>query len=314
MTDDLRALLSVLDGPVRPDGEFADALFAEIGVAVGPEELSIAVDGPEHSAPVLRRRFATLDPDPRADGEDARRQSGAGPWDGAIAEPAPSTSNRSRRRLLAYVAAAVVVVVVVGAVLIRHDTPSRIKIAPAAGGVGACAGKAYVINRGGTVSVIKTAAGVAAAPISVGNLPGSVVITRDGKHVYVANKGDGTLSVIATATGVVSDPIQVGSDPSALAMTPDGRYAYVANSSDATVHMITTKNRLVSGPIPVGSTPSALAMTPDGRFLYVANSGDGTVCGSAPDGPERAGRLRRQWHCVGSRFRRQHSERVGDHA
>ncbi len=133
-----------------------------------------------------------------ADGEDPRRQSGSGCSDGAIAEPAASTIDpfptpaarlRGRGRL---------VVVVVGAVLARHDTPSRIKIGPAAGAVGGCAGKAYVINQGeGTVSVITTSTGVASAPIHVGSLPSALAITPDGKHAYVANKDDGTVSVIS---------------------------------------------------------------------------------------------------------------------
>ena len=121
-----------------------------------------------------------------------------------IPEPAASRSTRSRRRLLAYAAAAVprgrrgw------GWCSPRDDMPSRIKIGPAAGAVGGCAGKAYAINQGeGTVSVITTSTGVASAPIHVGPLLSALAMTPDGKHAYVANKGDGTVSVITTATGV----------------------------------------------------------------------------------------------------------------
>ena len=68
-------------------------------------------------------------------------------------------------------------------------------------------------NADGTVSVITTATGAVAAPITVGNAPTGMAITPDGKHAYVANNADGTVSVITTATGGMSAPITVGSRP-----------------------------------------------------------------------------------------------------
>src|SRR5713101_3836970 len=72
MTDNLRVLLGVLDGPTRPDDDFADALFAEVREAIGTEELSIAFPMPQPDDAQLRSRLVALDADPRVEGIDAR--------------------------------------------------------------------------------------------------------------------------------------------------------------------------------------------------------------------------------------------------
>ena len=49
---------------------------------------------------------------------------------------------------------------------------------------------AYVTNSGdGTVSVISTATGTVAAPITVGPNPSGLAMTPDGQHAYVTNSG-----------------------------------------------------------------------------------------------------------------------------
>ena len=67
--------------------------------------------------------------------------------------------------------------------------------------------------------MITTATGAVSAPITVGKGPDDVVITPDGKHVYVANYVDTIVSVITTATGAVT-PITVGKNPDAIALCP----------------------------------------------------------------------------------------------
>ena len=67
---------------------------------------------------------------------------------------------------------------------------------------------------------IDTATGAVSPPITVGNNPGAVAITPDGKQAYVTNSLDGTVSVIDTATGAVSAPITVGKGPAGAAICP----------------------------------------------------------------------------------------------
>ena len=135
---------------------------------------------------------------------------------------------------------------------------------------------------GSTVTPIATATNTPGQPIQVGQAPGSIVITPDGRTAYVVNTTHpydrtGTMTPIATATNTPGPPIQVGSTPWALAITPDGQAVYVVNSHSGTVTLIATATHTPGPPIQVGEGPRAIAITPDGKTAYVANWKPGTV-------------------------------------
>ena len=67
---------------------------------------------------------------------------------------------------------------------------------------------------------IQTATNKAGKAIKVGNRPGAIAITPDGKTAYVANHDSGTVTPIRTATNTALKAIKVGSDPTAIAITP----------------------------------------------------------------------------------------------
>jgi len=48
--------------------------------------------------------------------------------------------------------------------------------------------------------------------------PDAIVITPDGKTVYVVNRGSGTLTLITSATGKVAKTISIG-NPEAITIT-----------------------------------------------------------------------------------------------
>jgi len=139
---------------------------------------------------------------------------------------------------------------------------------------------------GSTVTPIATATNTPGQPIQVGQAPGSIVITPDGRTAYVVNTTHpydrtGTMTPIATATNTPGPPIEVGNGPMAIAITPDGETAYVANSGygdpSDTVTPIATATNTPGPPIQVGEGPRAIAITPDGKTAYVANWKPGTV-------------------------------------
>lgn len=66
----------------------------------------------------------------------------------------------------------------------------------------------------------------------MGNEPEWMVITPDGRTLYVASYLANTTTPIDVATGKPGTPIVVGHAPVALAITPDGRTLYVAISGD----------------------------------------------------------------------------------
>ncbi|HEY5990346.1 MAG TPA: YncE family protein [Streptosporangiaceae bacterium] len=107
--------------------------------------------------------------------------------------------------------------------------------------------------------------------IHVGLRPLAMVVTPDGRTLYVANADSGTVTPITIATGKSATPIPVGEDPCALAVTPDGRTLYAGNADVGTVTPVDIATGEPGAPIQVGNGVGALAVTPDGRTLYVAS-------------------------------------------
>ncbi|WP_128431279.1 beta-N-acetylglucosaminidase domain-containing protein [Streptomyces cyaneus] len=129
---------------------------------------------------------------------------------------------------------------------------------------------------GASVSSIDLATGTT-KNIGVGNNPGEVVVSADGRTAYAANQGSNTVSVIDVAGGAVTATVAVGKVPAGLALTPDGDTLWVANYTDGTVQSIDTDTLRTGTPVPVGDGPENMAITPDGKTLYVANIHDNTV-------------------------------------
>ncbi|MDQ8185178.1 beta-propeller fold lactonase family protein [Pelagicoccus sp. SDUM812002] len=122
--------------------------------------------------------------------------------------------------------------------------------------------------------------------------PRSIVMSPDGKNLYVAAYDDSKLSVYSrnTVNGVASflgvyeegdQGVQELSSPHALAMSPDGKSLYVALWSNEIIvfaresasGLLTYQSRLtyLEGESKKQS-PRALALSPDGKFLYVASA------------------------------------------
>jgi DNA-binding beta-propeller fold protein YncE len=131
-------------------------------------------------------------------------------------------------------------------------------------------GKTAYANSGFTTRVtpIDTATNTAGTPITVGFNPDQIVVSPDGKTVWVAdagNSGRGTVTPIDTATNTAGTPIPAGNGSGHLAITPDGKTVYVVNSDfggGGSVTPITTATNIAGPPIPVGSYPVAIAITP----------------------------------------------------
>ena len=186
---------------------------------------------------------------------------------------------------------------------LQYSTSASLTTGPAPSAVTVTTdGRMFVANTANwTVSVIDTATGkqIDAQPnnwfsndIQVGPWPGALLLSPDGKKLYIANTGWLTVSVIDTTTykAIDADPgnwfsndITVGSNPSAMTLGADGRL-YVANRGGASVSVIDTNTfkRIDTDPanwfsndIAVGYSPSALALS--GSQLYVANRDSNTV-------------------------------------
>ncbi|WP_330289274.1 beta-N-acetylglucosaminidase domain-containing protein [Streptomyces sp. NBC_00576] len=129
---------------------------------------------------------------------------------------------------------------------------------------------------GASVSSVDLASGTS-TEIPVGNNPGEVVVSSDGRTAYAANQGSDTVSVIDVAAAKVTATVAVGDVPAGLALTPDGRTLWVADYSDDAVQPIDLATGTAGTKIAVGDGPENMAITPDGTTLYVANIHDSTV-------------------------------------
>jgi 6-phosphogluconolactonase (cycloisomerase 2 family) len=111
-------------------------------------------------------------------------------------------------------------------------------------------GYAYVANElNSTVTVCRWQDGVltpgaslstVAAPSSARNYPSGIVVSPDGRFVYLANRGDDSIAVFAVsgdgaALDLVATPSCGGHWPRHLALAPGGAWLYVANQRSGDV-------------------------------------------------------------------------------
>ena len=115
-------------------------------------------------------------------------------------------------------------------------------------------------------------------PVRAGYIPGTMLVTPNGKTLYVADGLVGKVTPIDTATGMAGKPIKTGANPFAVAMaiTPNSKTVYVANEEpDGTVTPISTATNTAGKNIKTGSEPLAIAIIPNGKTAYVLNLGQG---------------------------------------
>ncbi len=126
--------------------------------------------------------------------------------------------------------------------------------------------------------------------------PNEMLLTKNGKLLYVANAHRNTVSVIDTETGLPTEVIWAalhpqsppGATPNSLALSPDEKTLFVANANINTLAVCDVSVRGKSrslGFIPTGWYPTSVRVTPDGKKLLVAN-GKGSISKANPKGPQ----------------------------
>jgi YVTN family beta-propeller protein len=147
----------------------------------------------------------------------------------------------------------------------------------------------YAANRGtgfgsGSVVAFDSTSGKMLGRIPVEMIPYDLVLSSDGKIMYVSNLASKSVSVIDTAAMKVIGSIAVDSNPNQMILSDDG-LLYVACSNDNTVVVIDTKTRAAIEKIsttlhphgPEGATPNALALDRANGLLYIANADNNDV-------------------------------------
>ena len=126
--------------------------------------------------------------------------------------------------------------------------------------------------------------------------PNEMLLSKSGRHLFVANANRNTVSVLDTESGRTIETLLAelqpgsppGSTPNSLALSPDEKVLYVANANINTVAVfdVSAVGRSRSlGFIPVGWYPTSVRVTPDGKRLLVAN-GKGIMPKANRHGPQ----------------------------
>jgi YVTN family beta-propeller protein len=143
--------------------------------------------------------------------------------------------------------------------------------------IGAAAPKAYVgLFKDNAVAVVDTASDRVISTIPVPPGPHGLVVTPDGRKVYVSSDGASTVSVIDTASDRVVRSIEVGANPHGLAMSRDGRRVLVSGFGTSQALIVDTATDRVIARVPVPQ-PHNAAISPDGRVAWVASQAQGAT-------------------------------------
>src|SRR6476660_1435421 len=144
-------------------------------------------------------------------------------------------------------------------------------------GATAAAPKAYVgLFKDDAVAVIDTAQNRVVSTIAVPKGPHGLVITPDGRKVYVSSDGASTVSVIDTATDRVVASIEVGANPHGLAVSGEGSRVLVSGWGSNRALVIDTATDRGIGEVPVAQ-PHNGTLSHDGRTGWVASQQQGAT-------------------------------------
>ncbi|MCW6511300.1 bifunctional YncE family protein/alkaline phosphatase family protein [Lichenifustis flavocetrariae] len=131
-------------------------------------------------------------------------------------------------------------------------------------------------------------------PVILGRIPlqgnpNKMVVSRDGRMLFVASDNADVVSVIDTARNVVTGTVSTiapngvldpnrakykGASPNGLTLSPDGNTLYVTDRGTNAVAVVSVAGgipRLV-GLIPTGWSPSDIRVAADGGTLYISNA------------------------------------------
>ncbi len=113
--------------------------------------------------------------------------------------------------------------------------------------------------------------------------PRHMVLSRDGRTLYVSCAYSGTLNaldvekVLAAVRGELKGyhgrSLRVGRDVRTLALSPDGRYCYLVSNREARLIVADLENWRVIQTLPASPYPVGLAVSPDGRMVLTTAQG-----------------------------------------
>jgi YVTN family beta-propeller protein len=99
----------------------------------------------------------------------------------------------------------------------------------------------------------------------------AVVVTRDGRELWVADEDLGKVDVFSIATGALLMSIPVGGNPWGMAITPDQQQLYVGLVFQGEVVVIDRESRTIVRRIATGGAPRRIVFNQAGTIAVVPN-------------------------------------------
>jgi len=92
--------------------------------------------------------------------------------------------------------------------------------------------------------------------------PMSVVVSQDGRRMFVSTGRGGQLVVIDAASQAIVGSTEVGERPWGLALSSDGRTLYTANGPSNDVSVVDVETRAVTARLRAGESPWGVVFVP----------------------------------------------------
>jgi len=126
----------------------------------------------------------------------------------------------------------------------------------------------YISNeKDNTISVIDGNTLELVETVSVGERPRGIVLSNDGKYLYICASDDDRIEVLDLSSKQIVYNLPSGPDPELMSLSTDGSLLFVANEDDNMVTVIDTIQRSKVIEIPVGIEPEGIGLSPDGKWL-----------------------------------------------
>ena len=95
------------------------------------------------------------------------------------------------------------------------------------------------------------------------------LVSRDGKYLYISNRGEGSISVLDFATNTLVHEWRIpgGGSPDMGGISPDGKVMWWSGRYNGVVYAMSTRNGRLLAKIPVGAGPHGVCVFPQpGRY------------------------------------------------
>ena len=118
--------------------------------------------------------------------------------------------------------------------------------------------------------------------IWVGKQPGAMVISPNGKYLYICNYGEATVSVVNLVTEKEIKKINVFNRPDAIAVASSGSYVYVTSQFSGGLSIIDIRQQVEVNRLSIAKSPigvAAVRFPHDGREVSYVVDRDGMLSG-----------------------------------